>query len=274
MKWLCEVSHEAVESSACLQCALQRRKPGCQLDYAVLKAIEAANQPDDTVEALRQVYPVIRVTSLTGCLRKAWYQANGFDEDLVPPSVYWARTRGTIFHEYFERYLGGVGMVEKRLTYFVRQVEAFVSGRVDFYNLESGALVDFKTIALKKTWRKSLSRYAVKYLDTPYDSHVQQLSIYSWLLTRSGYPVNSMRLVYMSMDHSQVFDVPVPDVEAVETSVIEKLQTILAARQPDAEAGWLCKYCTFGMCEHNQNDNIQKRVDNAAFEEALDDLYG
>lgn len=239
--WLCEVTATPVTPAACLACARQRLQPSCSFNPALLKALAAANQPDLSIEGLRQVgYPVLRVSSLVGCARKAWYARQGGGPPLEKPSEHWARLRGTIFHAALENM--GDGHVERRLVAFLydREMAAFVTGRVDGYDPETGCLTDYKTT---RRLPGSLRPF-----------HQRQVWLYAWLLARNGFGIPcSIRVIYLNMAGIHSCDVVAPspaDLDELEANLLSRLRAILAAQPPDAqpEEPWECKYCPFRQC--------------------------
>jgi CRISPR/Cas system-associated exonuclease Cas4 (RecB family) len=238
--WLCEVTEEPVSERACLACAQARLQPACPFNAALLKALAAAQRPDATLCGLHQTgYPVLRVSSLTGCARQGWYALRA-EPRLETPGAYWARLRGTIFHHALEGM--GDGHVERRLVAFVydAEVAAFVSGRIDGYDPETGVLHDYKTTRCLPT-RVS-------------EHHRRQVELYAWLLHRNGFGLPThIRILYISMANVKSFDVPVPtpdQLDALETDLLDHIHRLLAAEPPEAmpREPWECKYCAFTQC--------------------------
>lgn len=251
-QWLCQMTGEPVTAKDCLRCAEQGNRPGCPFTPAILRALAKANEPDPVLENLQRIgYPVIRVSSLVGCPRKAWYERT-VGRPLERPMEHWARLRGSIFHSAFEDM--GNGLVEKRFTTFLYDPPVFVSGRVDGYDPETGTLYDYKTVNAKARWDRTLKKYVTFTLKEPRSHHTAQLRLYAWLLWKNGYDIPSrMRLVYITMAHVTSFDLVPPTMEEmqdIESEVTEKARIIVADDAPPAEPDedWECRYCPFTQC--------------------------
>jgi CRISPR/Cas system-associated exonuclease Cas4 (RecB family) len=251
--WLCEVSLTPVTYQRCLGCAQQRLEPACPFPPQLLAALHAANQPDDVVEGIRHTgYPVIRVSSLLGCKYRSWLGRNeGYP--LETPTDHWARLRGSLIHRAIEEMGADAGgLTEKRLTAFVwqDQLAAFVTGRVDAYDIHSRTLFDFKTV--------NLGRHGLDAMQLPRPRHVKQLTLYAWLLALNGYPPpQQFRLIYMTMAELRAVEVKSPDEAAlaqIEGWVLSILQDILADQPPPPKPveGWECQYCPFSQCISNR----------------------
>jgi CRISPR/Cas system-associated exonuclease Cas4 (RecB family) len=239
-RWLCEVTEEPVTVSACLACARGCKQPSCPFNPALLKALAEANEPDAALAGLHQTgYPVLRVSSLTGCVRRTWYSLRA-ERRLETPSQHWARLRGTIFHHALENM--GDGHVERRLVTFLydQEVAAFVTGRIDGYDPERQALTDYKTARRLPSSVRS--------------HHHRQVHLYAWLLARNGFGVpGAIRLIYISMARVRSFDVAVPDEQDLldlERELLARVRCILSDEPPNPtpEMAWECKYCAFTQC--------------------------
>lgn len=251
--WLCEVTHDPVAYPACLDCARRRLQPGCPFPPHLLAALQDANQPDEVVEGIRHTgYPVLRVSSLLGCKYKSWLgRQAGYP--LETPTAHWARLRGKLIHHALAELGGDAGsMTERRLTTFVQSegLAAFVTGRIDAYDMVHRTLFDFKTVNLGKAGLTGLS------LAQP--RHVKQLKLYAWLLARNGYPPpQHFRLVYMTMAELHTVEVKAPTAEElaeVERWVFSILQDVLADQPPPPTPveSWECRYCPFTQCSSNR----------------------
>ncbi len=256
--WLCEVTRRPVEVDTCLECALHHRAPSCPLDYLVLRKLAREIRDDEGVELLRATgFPVVRVTSLIGCPRAAWYELHNVQPDPEPPSRLWARLRGTIFHEALLPRDGA--LTERRLAVFVKGV-AFVTGRVDWYDPTSETLVDIKTVSRRARWDRAnggFKEFEIK----ANPRHVQQLRLYKWLLEENGYPVTSARLLYLSMQQTKSIPVELT-LDGVEEFVLDTLSRITAETPPPPVPpegeGWRCSYCPYGDCPSNANSSIRR----------------
>jgi CRISPR/Cas system-associated exonuclease Cas4 (RecB family) len=244
-RWLCEVTEDPVTVSACLDCARERRQPSCPFNPALLKALAGANEPDAALAGLHQTgYPVLRVSSLTGCVRRTWYSLRA-EGRLERPSQHWARLRGTIFHQALENM--GDGHVERRLVTFLydSEVAAFITGRIDGYDPQRHELADYKT--------------ARRLPGSVQFHHHRQVHLYAWLLARNGFGLpKAIRILYISMSSVRSFDVAVPtdaDLMALETDLLARLRRILADEPPEPtpEMAWECTYCAFAHCPLHPN---------------------
>ena len=197
--------------------------------------------------ARQQGKTVLRVSSLTGCTRQAWYRLTQ-GAPLETPSRHWARLRGTIFHKALESMAEKNVRAEYRLLVDLTPwgVNAIIAGMVDHYDPLTRTLTDLKTI---NTWKR-LSKVE----DLPYEHHVGQLWMYAWLLEKdgAGYP-ERMQITYMTMGDIRTVGVPMPTPEArqfVEARIIAKARAILEADpvqgpKGDPRKDWQCRYCLF-----------------------------
>jgi len=252
------------------------------MDYLVLKALAEQQEEEEALQLLRSTgFPVVRVTSLLGCPRAAWYELNGVQADLEPPSRQWARLRGTLFHKALLD--DSEEFTERRLAYFVKEAGAYVTGRVDWYNPKTATLVDLKTVSQKARWDVENGGY--KEFDVRLNPrHVKQLNLYAWLLDKNGYPVETARVVYISMGQVKTFSIVVDTAPYVEEFIVRQLQAITAPvappERPPEGSKWLCKYCAYSACISNENTNLVAQpisrpiLDSATVQSAIADLYG
>ena len=255
--WLCELTGQSVSQHACLECAEQRQAPACPFPPTMLRALANSMQGDDTLVEAKQLarekgIALLRVTSLLGCIRQAWYGQHG-RPPLEKPSEHWSRFRGTIFHAALESLAGAQIVAETRLIASLEAhgVNAWIAGKVDHYDPALRLLTDYKTI---NSYGKKLAA-----LGLPKQHHVAQLWIYAWLLGRSGLPTPTTgRIVYMDMGSVCTVDVPMPDADmqaAVEARLVEKARWITEADATgpagDPQESWECRYCAFAtQCPH------------------------
>ncbi len=251
-QWICEVTAKPIVANSCIECARVRKRPGCPVAVpGILKALKRSLQEDTGLAAVKTVarIPVIRVTSLVGCVRKAWYDAR-LQRPLEKPSQMWSRLRGVIFHAGLEN-----GDAGEELRLFARvetaQGEAIVAGRVDYYDEANRVLWDFKTI---NTW-KSLANF-----DLPKPSHVRQLGVYRWLLAQNGMEVAKAHIAYITMGEMRHVEAELPDVREVEAEVREVVGQVVNTTPPPAtpRETWECRYCPWVQCpahpEHHSDD--------------------
>ncbi len=257
--WLCEETGRPVPLHDCLECARQRRLPACPFPPTILQALANSMQGDDTLVEARQLarakgVSLLRVTSLLGCTRQAWYGLHGRPL-LEKPHAHWARFRGAIFHAALEALAGEDVVAETRLIVSLEELGArvWVAGKVDHYDPTTRLLTDYKSV---NTFGRRMATMAL-----PKQHHVAQLWLYAWLLAKSGHPAPlSSRIVYMDMGAVRTVDVPLPDAEmqaAVEARLVEKARLITEADAAgplgDPQEIWECGYCAFaGQCPFRQ----------------------
>ena len=252
VSWLCEVTGDPVAPDACYACARQRLQPSCHFSPALLRALASSMQPDPALQAVyalaRQAgVTVLRVSSLTGCTRQAWYKTVQATP-LEKPSRHWARLRGSIFHQALQAMAGRDAIAERRFVVSLASfgVPAWIAGQVDHYDLETQVIIDYKTV-------NANGRRLHKMEDLPHEHHRAQVWIYAWLLEQSGWPYPSAaRIVYMDMGDVRLTDVPLPTAEgrrAVAQRIVAKAKTIVEAGEAgppgDPKQAWECRYCLF-----------------------------
>lgn len=249
--WLCELSGDPVAPQACFSCARQRLRDECDFTPAILRALHASMQADPALQAVYALatqagVTVLRVSSLTGCTRQAWYRLTQHTP-LEKPSRHWARLRGSIFHRALENMAGKDIVAERRFVVSLQPFAApvWIAGQVDHYDPETGMLTDLKTI--------NANGRRLHAMDLPQEHHKVQLWIYSWLLEHSGwgYP-RQAQIVYVDMGTVRKTDVPLPTGEGramIEQRLVEKARAIAEADDGgppgDPRAAWMCRYCLF-----------------------------
>jgi len=184
--WLCEITGQPIPLHDCLECAEHRQVPACPFPPTVLKALANSMRGDDGLLeaqalALRAGVALLRVPSLLGCTRQAWYGLHG-RPPLEKPSEHWSRLRGTIFHAALESLAGENAVAETRLIASLEELgaQAWIAGKIDHYDPALRLATDYKTI---NTFGRKMSA-----LELPKQHHVAQLWIYGWLLGKSGIP--------------------------------------------------------------------------------------
>ncbi len=236
--WKCEVTEEPVLPHECLQCARTRRILRCPVrSPGLLKALARSLRDDAGLEAVKAIaqVPIVRISGLTGCRRKTWYDIRE-SRPLEKPSDMWARLRGVVFHRGLEN-----GDAGEEMRLFVRIAGAIVAGRVDHYDETNETLYDYKTV---NTWKR-LDRF-----DLPKESHVRQMHAYVWLLHRHGKKVRRVSLVYLTMGEVRIVDVRMPDLKAVEQEIREAVKAAIADTPPPPvpREEWECRYCPWSRC--------------------------
>lgn len=252
--WKCSVTGEAVDTATCFQCSRRRERPECPWTFPFLRALARTMETDPTVEAMQTAgITVIRASSLTGCVRKAWY-ASTEPAPLESPDDLFARFRGVMFHEIVDK-LGRPGEVpgvlaERRLVVSLAPwgaPNAVIAGRVDFYDEETRTLVDLKSINVRngkklRTWDS-----------LPKAHHVRQLVIYAWLLEQNGYaPPERAYITYISMGDVHTVEAPLPAPEkweAVSRAIVNKALEVAQSGPKGPEGkpreSWECRYCAY-----------------------------
>ena len=263
--WLCDVTKEPVSPEACLACSRNGRPNACSFTPPVLEALRSSMKHDGQLNAIyslaeQQGKTVLRVSSLTGCTRQAWYKLTQ-GVPLETPSRHWARLRGTIFHKALESMAEKSVMAEQRFAVDLSPwgVKAVIAGMVDHYDPETGTLTDLKTI---NSWKR-----LEKLEDLPYEHHTAQVWIYGWLLEKAGvgYP-RRMQITYMTMGDIRTVEVPMPTPEGrqfVEARIIDKARAIVNADptlgpKGDPRKDWQCRYCLFKTACPNRRDTTKK----------------
>jgi len=250
--WLCDVTQAPVAPSVCLACARNGRPQSCNFTPPVLEALRSSMRLDESLKTIyslarQQHITVLRVSSLTGCTRQAWYRLTQ-GVPLETPSRHWARLRGTIFHKALESMAEKSVLAEQRFVVDLRAfgVDAWIAGMVDHYDPVTRVLTDLKTM---NAWKRLSS-----YPDLPHEHHTAQVWIYGWLLEKAGlgYP-RAMAITYMTMGDIRTVPVDLPTPEGrqfVEARIVAKAKTIVEADptlgpKGDARKEWRCRYCLY-----------------------------
>ena len=249
-QWLCEVTGQPVLLATCLECARHRQQLACPYPPSILRALARSLAGETELVELRALaaeanVALLRVTSLLGCTRQAWFGLHG-PAPLETPSRHWARLRGTIFHAALEALAGEDAVAEVRLVARLEDAgaRAWVSGKIDHYDPLTRTALDYKTI---NSFGKAMTR-----LDLPKPQHRRQLWLYAWLLAENGYaPPLAGRVTYMDMHTVLSVDVAMPDAEGLARTreyAVTKARAITEAGPAgppgDAVEDWLCRYCT------------------------------
>jgi len=263
--WLCDVTKDPIDPEACLACSRNGRPNACSFTPPILEALRSSMKSDPGLVsaynlAEQQGKTVLRVSSLTGCVRQAWYRLNQ-GTPLETPSRHWARLRGTIFHKALENMAEKSVLAEHRMLVDLSPwgVNAIIAGMVDHYDPITRTLTDLKTI---NTWKR-LSKME----DLPYEHHVGQLWMYAWLLEKMGYGYpRSMAITYMTMGDIRTVPVPLPTSEGrqfVEARIVAKAKAIVEADpavgpKGDPRKDWQCRYCLFKTACPDRRDTKKK----------------
>jgi len=277
--FVCELDGRRVTVAECLACSHRRQargENGCRFTPPIVAGIVEGNRPRELM--------AYSATELIGCHRRVVLKER--EEYWIKPSqAYWA-FRGQLGHAIVERYSGNGerAIVEQR---FYAQVGGMlVTGKPDLVYPEERLLVDYKTtksvpktrkrytcpecggVIRENQWRaRKGSRLACEcgaqyeageelepevLPPRPYDTHVQQLNVYAWLLAQNELLVERAQVVYLDM--SEPFPIPVELWSlAKREAYVERQLRALMERDPqsglpdcvweDAEANWRCRYC-------------------------------
>lgn len=249
-QWLCEVTGQPTPLATCLECARHRQQPACPFPPTILRALARSLAGEAELVELRALaaeagVALLRVTSLLGCTRQAWYALHG-PAPLETPGRHWARLRGTIFHAALESLAGEDAVAEVRLVARLEDagVRAWVSGKIDHYDPLTRTALDYKTI---NSFGKALTS-----LNLPKPQHRRQLWLYAWLLAENGYPPPlAGRVTYMDMHTVLSVDVAMPNADGLARTreyAVGKARAITECGSSgppgDAVEDWLCRYCT------------------------------
>jgi len=286
-----------VGPQACLTCSYERHVTGknhCPFTPPIVRGIIANNQPRDLMG--------YSVTELIGCHRRVVLKEE-VDYWIEPSQAYWA-FRGQLAHSIVEGYHNGDGeLIERR--FYADLDGMLITGQPDVVYPDEGLVVDYKTT---KRVPKPLKRYAcpacgaiirenqwyarkgstltcddcsaaykaeeieAEIVDPqPYDTHVDQLNVYAWLLAQNGITVGTAQVVYLDMSEPEVLKVELRPMDQVEIFVTQKLAGLMSRNGgglpegvwDDPDENWRCRYCAVcEQCEEVQaEETLQKGRD-------------
>jgi hypothetical protein len=214
--------------------------------------------PDPEVELLTALAdcPVIRVSSLLGCRRKAHFQT-WHDSPPRGASDSWPLIKGSVFHAGIAATMPQQGR-EQRLQQRIQvgDTAVIVTGKPDLIQptATGAAIVDYKTTGgmLPKQ---------------PRDSHLLQLQIYAWLLQATlGTDTFTGRLVYLNGNGLVAYDFDL--VPMGENEIAALAAPLLSPHEADALADpvlgdWECNYCSAVTCSrHPQSpEHVSVEID-------------
>jgi hypothetical protein len=231
------VGREPVDWEECLTCAGSWQNP-CKIPYPILKAIrDDAERPHH--------FP--SVTSLTGCLRKAWLAHT--TDYYEYPSGRLALLVGTKMHEALE--ISTAEMANARTEIPVTWTTddwIDVHGTADLWYRVNGhsVLMDWKTA--KSIYPRKL----------PYGTHTTQVNLYAFMLANNQgeqLPVDQLKVVYLSKsgpgtDNNgiAVVDIQMMAPEAVREFINRNARVLMEGVErgtppPKHTERWLCGYC-------------------------------
>lgn len=202
----------------------------------------------------------LTVTSLLGCARKAYLQRT--EPYYGNPRFLYALFRGTLIHEMLE----GTNSLwdPKRIiseVRFHREIPGtgiVLSGKIDKYLVQEQRLDDYKTIKDKKVpeLEKAIP-----------EDYVRQANIYRWILDGNGYPVKSIKIIFVSFDFvyttgevcliepkwtkprwARLPTVPMLRMSAIEDLLVHRAKDIVRNTLPppvEASNRWQCIGCPF-----------------------------
>jgi CRISPR/Cas system-associated exonuclease Cas4 (RecB family) len=291
--FICEISNEKIAPDDCLTCSHRRNVKGknhCTFTPPIIRGIIENSQP----RKLRGY----SVTELIGCPRRVVLKERE-DYWLKPSSAYWA-FRGSLTHSIIEQYHNGKSdIIEQR--FYAELGGMLVTGQPDMVYGDDRHLVDYKTT---KRVPKSQKRYvcpdcgsilrenqwyarkgstltcsdcgAEHEADTieptvltpqPYDTHIQQINAYIWLLAQNDIQVDTAQVVYLDMSKPQPISIDVWPLKRTETYLRERISVMMerdAVGLPsgvwdDPDMNWRCRYCAVvEQCEASRSSTVRE----------------
>jgi hypothetical protein len=188
---------------------------------------------DSDNERSRSKQTAIGVSQLGGCRRKVWHQIQGHEG--TNSTLRLASIMGTAIHEAIENSLSNsvTALYEHRV-----EIEGYPPATIDFYDPETKAVWDWKTITLK---------------NVPYFQSQQkkwQVMVYAYLLTLDGFEVETVNLLGIPRDGNEndLIAWSMPYDESVALEALAWLKDLEARTEaPAAEmSGVFCRdYCPF-----------------------------
>jgi hypothetical protein len=195
------------------------------------KLIKALIQADNDRDRSKQT--AIGVSQLGGCRRQVWHKLQG--DVGTNPTLRLASIMGTAIHAQIEKVMASPNvMLETRI-----ELEGYPPATIDYFDKETGEVVDWKTITLKSV---------------PYFVSKQkrwQIQVYAFLLAKSGYEVKTVSLVGIPRDgnendiviHTEPYDETIA-LEALQW--LEDVKSLTSAPAPERDAVSFCqRYCEF-----------------------------
>ena len=184
-------------------------------------------------ERSRSKQTAIGVSQLGGCRRKVWHQIQGHEGK--NPTLRLASIMGTAIHEAIENSLSNhvTALYEHRV-----EIEGYPPATIDFYDPETKAVWDWKTITLK---------------NVPYFQSQQkkwQVMVYAYLLTLDGYEVETVNLLGIPRDGNEndliAWSMPYDESVALEALAwLKDLESRTEAPAPEMSGVFCQSYCPF-----------------------------
>jgi CRISPR-associated protein Cas4 len=221
----CAPQKKTVTPRECLAHAIEKRTEllsmGCDQSPEILRNVVESIEQETT-----QPPNTWRVTQVISCPRKVRLsQVTPYTQ--TPQQCYWMY-RGTMIHALVNgsRLAGEALFAEKRLSSNIGG--AVLTGQPDLV-LRGGHLVDFKSTE----WvPKQASEH-----------HVQQLSVYAWLLDQNATPIQSAEITYITMRETIRRLVELAPLTDTARFLRERIKLLTQKSLPRYEKCWECKYC-------------------------------
>lgn len=289
--FICELDGSKVSPDECLACSYDRlvgAKNHCPFTPPIIRGIIESNQDRE----LRGY----SATELIGCHLRVVLR-DKVDYWVKPSQAYWA-FRGTLAHHIVEGFHNGGQIVERR--FYAELGGMLITGQPDVVYPEEKLVVDYKTtksvpkpvkrytcpscgaVIRENQWYarngstltcdecgeayKAKSEIKAEVLDPqPYDTHVAQLNVYAWLLSKDGIDVDTAQIVYLDMSEPKVLQVElwgVRDTEAFLNAKVAEMYDRNGNGLPDGlwdDSGenWRCRYCAVAaQCELERNRQV------------------
>ena len=193
--------------------------------------VEALIKTDDARSRSQQT--AIGVSQLGGCRRKVWHQIQGHAG--TNPTLRLASILGTAIHEAIENSLSNhvAALYEHRV-----EIEGYPPATIDFYDPETKAVWDWKTITLK---------------NVPYFQSQQkkwQVMVYAYLLTLDGFEVETVNLLGIPRDGNEndliTWSMPYDESVALEALAwLKDVESRTEAPAPEMSGVFCQSYCPF-----------------------------
>jgi len=193
--------------------------------------VNALIKTDDDRSRSKQT--AIGVSQLGGCRRKVWHQIQSHEGK--NPTLRLASIMGTAIHEAIENSLSNhvTALYEHRV-----EIEGYPPATIDFYDPETKAVWDWKTITLK---------------NVPYFQSQQkkwQVMVYAYLLTLDGFEVETVNLLGIPRDGNEndliAWSMPYDESVALEALAwLKDLESRTEAPAPEMSGVFCQSYCPF-----------------------------
>jgi hypothetical protein len=181
----------------------------------------------------RSKQTAVGVSSLGGCRREVWHTLQGHEG--TNPTDNLAAIMGTAIHNTIETALKDSGaLLEHRV-----EIEGYPPATIDYFDPETGEVVDWKTIKLS----------GIPYFIT--QQKIWQIQCYGYLMMKAGYDVKTVTLVGIPRDggaadiivRSFPFD---PAIAEDAFAWLADIEARTEAPAPERDASsWCAKYCKF-----------------------------